>query len=99
MAARGKKQKKAGAGILTKLVILALLLAVGFQLYRLQGQITEAETNRAQLAAQVAAKQQENAALAKDIENGDDPETLEEIARNELGMVNPGEKVFYDVSN
>lgn len=99
MAVKRTRQKKAGEGLLIKLVIVVLLVTVGFQLYRLQGQISEAETNRAQLAAQVAAKQQENAALEKDIENGDDPETLEDIAREELGMVNPGEKVFYDVSN
>ena len=38
-------------------------------------------------------------ALAEDIENGASQEQMEEIARDELGMVAPGEKVFYDVSN
>lgn len=97
--AKKGRQRKAGSGLLVKLVILVLLAAVAFQLNSLQNQITDAENNRAQLMAQVAAKQQENAALAKDIENADDPATMQEIARSELGVVNPGEKLFYDVSN
>ena len=32
------------------------------------------------------------------IENSDDPELIEEIARTELGMVTKNEKVFYDIS-
>ena len=94
MAKPTKKRPK--SGVLTKLLILALLLGLGMQLHRLQGEIQTAQADQEQLAAQVEQKRQENAALAQDIENGDDQELMEEIAREELGLVNPGEKVFYD---
>jgi len=29
----------------------------------------------------------------------DDPAKQEEVARDELGLVRPGERVFYDISN
>ena len=45
-------------------------------------------------AALVAAQRQENAALEADIAAGPTDEKLEEIARDELGLVKPGEYVF-----
>ena len=33
------------------------------------------------------------------LEKADDPEFLQELARDQLGYVTPGEKTFYDVSN
>lgn len=95
----GASKKKARSGFFTKLLILLLLAGIGWQLYRLNGQVAEAEAERAQLAAQVQSQQQKNAALAEDIENGGTQEQMEEIARDELGLVGPGEKVFYPVSN
>ncbi|MBR4870416.1 MAG: septum formation initiator family protein, partial [Oscillospiraceae bacterium] len=40
----------------------------------------------------------ENDALRRQLDSADDPNLIEEIARDD-GMVKPGEKVFYDVSN
>ena len=51
------------------------------------------------LAAQVDAQRQANESLAADIAEGTTPEKMEELAREELGLVTPGEYVFYDVSN
>ena len=42
---------------------------------------------------------QENAELQYDIDHAGDVDTIEEIARTKLGLVRPGEKIFYDVSN
>ena len=42
---------------------------------------------------------QENDALSSALEKADDPEFLQELARDQLGYVTPGEKTFYDVSN
>ena len=42
---------------------------------------------------------QANDALASALEKADDPEFLQELARDQLGYVTPGEKTFYDVSN
>lgn len=96
MAKKGheKKQSRPRAGILTKAVILVLLAAIGWQLYDLHGQIKNAQTEKEQYAAQVEAQRRENEALKADIEEGPTPEKIEEIARNELGLVKSGEYVF-----
>ena len=94
-----EKRLKARTGFLTRIVLLLLLVGVGWQLVHLKDQVRQAEAEREQLSAQVEEQRQENAALAEDIENGASQEQMEEIARDELGMVAPGEKVFYDVSN
>ena len=94
-----EKRQKTRTGLLTRIVLLLLLVGVGWQLVHLREQVQQAETQKTQLSAKVEQQRQENAALAEDIENGASQEQLEEIARDELGMVSPGEKVFYDVSN
>lgn len=89
-----EKPKKAGNSALTKIVILALIGVIGWQLYGLQAQLSDARAERDQYQAQVEALQQENDALAADIAEGTTPEKMEEIARKELGVVTPGEYVF-----
>ena len=89
--ARRRKKVKVRARPLTKLVILVLLVAIGWQLYGLRSQVRRAQE---EYAALVAEKQRENAALEADITEGPTDEKLEEIARDELGLVKPGEYVF-----
>lgn len=97
----GKKKAhcKSSVGVFTKLLILALLLALGWQLYLLREQVQEAQTQKSQLTDQVQQQQQTNNALKADIADGGSQDKMEEIARDQLGMVAPGDKVFYDVSN
>lgn len=101
--AKGKPTKKTKqrtrASLFTKVLILVLLAATGWQLHRLQGQVDAAQTEKAALAAQVDAQRQTNDALSSDIASSDSQEKMEEIAREDLGLVSPGERVFYDVSN
>ena len=92
--ARRRKKVKVRARPLTKLVILVLLAAIGWQLYGLRSQVRRAQEEREQYAALVAEKQRENAALEADITEGPTDEKLEESARDELGLVKPGEYVF-----
>lgn len=97
-AAKQKKQRTR-ASLLTKVLVLVLLASIGWQLLHLQEQVHAAESQRDQLAGQVAAKQQENDALAADIAEGATQEKIEELARDELGLVKDGERVFVDTSN
>lgn len=97
MAKTAKRPHK--AGFFTKVLILVLLAALGWQLYRLHGQVADARTEQEQLTQQVAAQQQKNDTLQKSIDDGGNADEMEKIARDELGLVSPGEKVFYDVSN
>lgn len=96
-AERQPKQKPKGR-ILTKLLILAVLVAIGLQLRSLHSQVQAAEAQRDALTVQVQAQEQENAALAADIAEGATDEKMQEIAREELGLIAPNERVF-SVSN
>ena len=83
------------ASLLTKLVILALLIAAATGLLNLRKQILTAQADLAQAQAQVAAQKQTNADLADAVENSGDPDRQADIARSKLGLVEPGEYVFY----
>ena len=87
------KTKK--AGILTKLVVLALLIAAATALLNLRSQILTAQADLEEARAQVASQTQINADLADAVENSDDPERQADIARSKLGLVAPGERIFY----
>lgn len=82
------------AGFLTKLVILLLLIATSVTLLGLQKQITEAQSRRDKLDLQVTRQRQTNEELRQAVENSDDPERQAAIARDELGLVTPGEKII-----
>lgn len=87
------------SSIFMKIVILALIVYAAVGIAGTKGRIAQAEADRALLQAQVDAVLQENAELEYDIDHAGDPETIAEIARTKLGLVMPGEKIFYDVSN
>ncbi|WP_297719793.1 cell division protein FtsL [Intestinimonas sp.] len=86
------KTKK--AGLLTKLVILALLIYLATSLLDLQSRIRQTQAERDTLSRQVAEQAQVNADLAEDVANPDDPDRIADIARDKLGLVVPGEKVI-----
>ena len=87
--------KTKSASILTKLVVLALLAGVATALLNLRGQIEGAQADLAQIQAQVTAQRQTNDELSAAVENNDDPDRQANIARGKLGLVLPGEYVFY----
>lgn len=94
-----KKPARAKTGFFTTLLIVMLLAALTWQLNALRSQVEDAELQRQQLAVQVAAKQAENDSLQESIDHGGSEEEMLRIAREELGLVAPNEKVFYDTSN
>ncbi len=85
-------------GLLTKIVVLALLIYMATALLDLRSKLQDYRAEQAALSAQVAQAQQENAELASAVENKDDPDVLEQVARDK-GFVKPGEKLFVDVTN
>ena len=100
MAKQAKKnRRRVRASLFTKILVLALLAGIGWQLMSLRGQVAAAQAERDQLAAQVQAQQEANDTLANDIAEGNTQEKLEEIAREQLGLVYPGERVFINRSN
>lgn len=87
------KTKK--AGLVTKLVVAILLVYVAITLWHLNARIVSAKEDVNTLDQQVEAQRQQNAELADAIENSDDPEHRKDIAREKLGLLEPGEKMFH----
>lgn len=94
---RSKREK--AHQFLTVLVIAILIALVGVQLIHLRAQIESAQNQLTALKSDLDSAKQANDALASALEKADDPEFLQELARDQLGYVTPGEKSFYDVSN
>ena len=87
------------ASIFTKLVVAALMVYAVVTLIGLQERIDAGEVQNAMLAQQIEETEISNAALEYSIQNSESSDTLEDIARSKLGLVYPGEKVFYDMGN
>ena len=86
------------AGFLTKIVVLVLLIYMAITLLDLRGRIQAVQAERDALARQVTSQLLENQKLADAIANSDDPEMLEQVARDR-GYVEKDEIVFIDVAN
>ena len=76
-----KKSQRTRASLFTKVLVLALLAGIGWQLINIRSQVEDATAEKARLEAQVQAQQQANDALAADIAEGNTQEKMEEIAR------------------
>lgn len=87
------------AGKFTKIVILGLIVYALISIINLQGQIQDAKEAQTQLQEKIEETAQENAAMEYDLDHVDDPDTIEDIARDRLGLAMPGEVIFYDVNN
>ena len=82
------------ASLLTKLVVLALLIATATGLLTMRSQLQAAQADLADAQKQVEEQKQVNADLADAVENSGDPDRQADLAREKLGLVEPGEYVF-----
>lgn len=87
------------AGIITKIVIAALLVYAVVSMVTVRSKTAALNAQTQQLQQQVTDMTQSNSELEYKIEHSEDADTIEEIARDKLGLVKPGEKIFYDMSN
>jgi len=83
-------------------ILVLLLLAVAgtfaVRLVQLQIGIREQEQKLSNLQAAYVQQQQDNDALRKKLDNADEAQYIERIARDSLGLIKPGEKVYVDAS-
>lgn len=86
------------AGLVTKLVIVVLLIYMTISFLEMRTQIQTAQAERDTLQTQVTDQRLKNQELSEAIENSDDPEMLESVARDK-GYVKPGETIYVDVAN
>ena len=86
--------KKMRSGILTKVLLIAVLIYAAASLITMSGKIKAAEDERDFLQQQAQDLENENTDIKDKIENSEDEKVIEDVARAELGLVYPGEKVF-----
>lgn len=86
------------ASLITKILVLAVIVYAGISLVSTKLQATQAQQKRDTLQAEVDSTMQTNSELQYAIDHSEDEETIEDIARSKLGLVKPGEKIFYDAS-
>lgn len=94
---RSKKEKKRTNTALL-LVLIALAVFIGIELIQVNQRLGEAKVQEASLTRQMQQQQQENEALRSDLAKKDDPDFIKELARDQLGLAEEGERIFYDVN-
>ncbi len=87
------------AGIITKIVIFALIVYASVTLINLRAQIDDARSQQYALREKVTEKEASNAELQYEIEHSEDKDVIANVARDDLNLVEPGEKVFIDTGN
>lgn len=85
------------AGSITKIIILSLLIYMTTSLLNLRGQIQETQQEQALLQIHISNMSMENQKMSDAIENSEDPEVLERVAR-EHGYVKQGETLYVDIA-
>ena len=98
MASEQKKNKRR-VDLLSAALVLLLIALVGWQLSVMRDKLGVARAEQTAIEECVARQEQENRSLEAALERAEDPEYLQQLAREQLGMVTPGQKDFYDVSN
>ena len=82
-------------GLLGRLAVLLILGYLIFLLISVRQEISAARAEIESLTEQVAEQSQYNTELSNAIENRDNPDFVEDIAREKLGLVSPNDRVFY----
>jgi cell division protein FtsL len=91
------KLKKSSA--ITKIVILALIIYAVASFISVRSKTAEALQEKTALQQKVTQMSEANAELQYGIDHSTDDQTIEDIAREKLGLVKPGEVIFYDTGD
>ena len=83
--------------VLMALLMLTLIVYAATSLSRMNARIEEAELAKEALADEALALAVSNAALEYEIEHSGDLDMVEKVARDKLGLVLPGEIIYYDI--
>ena len=83
----------------TKIIVFALIVYAGITLISFRGRIDAAHDELYDTRKRVVEMEITNSEIEYQIENYNDPEVIAGIARSNLGLVLPGEIVFYDVGS
>ena len=82
-------------GLLGRILLILILGYLIFMLISVRQEISAAKAEVEILTEQLAEQEQYNTELSNAIENRDNPDFVEDIAREKLGLVSPHDRVFY----
>lgn len=82
-------------GLLGRILLILLLAYMIYSLINVRQEISAAKAEVEILTEQLAEQEQYNTELSNAIENRDNPDFVEDIAREKLGLVSPHDRVFY----
>ena len=91
------KSRKNKKNTLIRVALAFLCLYAIVMLVHVQIEISDKKSEIAEIKKQIALQQIENQKMKDALEN-DNPDYIEQAARNELDYAKPGEKVFVDIS-
>ncbi len=91
--------KRRGVGILTFVVLAALIAYACVTLSNMRSQVNDATRTEQELQQRVEELQEENYDLQYAIDHQTDPETIMDIARDKLNLVMPDERIYYDAGD
>ena len=94
-----KKTRKKKPNTVLLLVLAVLIVVVGMEIVNVYGRLRDVRAQEAALTQQMEEKTQENEALRSDLAKKDDPDFIKELARDQLGLAEEGERIFYDVND
>ncbi len=97
MAKKAGPKRRSNTAVL--LVIAALVVFLGIELIRVNTRLSEARQQETALTRQLQQQAQENAALESDLARKDDEDFIKDLARDQLGLAEEGERIFYDVND
>ena len=92
------KKKKRRAPI-TLVVLVVLVAVVSVELLRVYGQLGIAKTQRDTMGQQLEEQKKENSDLESDLGKANDKEFIKGLAKDQLGLAEDGERIFYDVNH
>ncbi|MCI6614149.1 MAG: septum formation initiator family protein [Clostridiales bacterium] len=92
------KKKKRRAPI-TLVVLVVLVAVVSVELLRVYGQLDSAKTQRDTMGQQLEEQKKENSDLESDLGKANDKEFIKGLAKDQLGLAEDGERIFYDVNH
>ncbi|MDO4833120.1 MAG: septum formation initiator family protein [Clostridia bacterium] len=93
------KEKKNSRSFILTLAIIAVMGYFVISLISLQMDIRDKQREVTEAQQVQQEKQAENEELEKFLTDGDESSYIERIARDVLGYVLPGERVYYDISS
>lgn len=91
-----KSRKNRKMHIIAGIVAVALILYASVTLISIKTRTQHAQEQKAALEQKIEEITEENKHLQYQLEHSEDDDTIKDIAREKLGLVEPGEIIFYD---